>query len=201
MRCSLRTAGPVSPGCSPRSDGRPRGAALGRGQGRRNEDARGEYRNEEEHQRLRRTVCETVGSRHGFRIRQGVSRDASAGRARRRGCARRGLSVLGSDPTGGNRACRGSPKKPVERIRTGTCRDLPNPLQARQIRCVLPPPAIRARARRGAPPAPPVAAISTSAHEIARAACDVAPEPRTSGQAHRAARARARRARRSASTP
>ena len=96
----------------PAQGGRPRGAALGCGHGRRNKDAGGEYRNEEEYQRLRRTVCETVGSRHGFRMRQGVSRDAGAGRARRRGCARRGFVSAGSDPTGGNLACRGSPKNP-----------------------------------------------------------------------------------------
>ena len=84
-----------------------RSASLRLCQCRRNEDAGGEYRNQEKHQRLRRTVWETVGSQHGFRVRQGVSRDASAGRARRRRGARRGLSVLASDPTGGFRVCRG----------------------------------------------------------------------------------------------
>ena len=108
------------------------------------------------------------------------------------GVARRGLSVLGSDPTGGNSRLSRVVEKPVERIRTGTCRDLPYPRPpASSGVCCRPARSSRASSACSSPAGPGDGRL-----DVSRVTCgaprDVAHEPCTARQAHRQSASRRR---------
>src|SRR4029077_1349825 len=158
MRCSLRTAGPVSPGCSPRSEGAREALSLDAA------DAEGE-RTAAANTATRRNISgfgERCGRMSGVGMAFGEGKasrgtpalDAGGGAAMRDAACQCSILTLAEEfapVAGGEKSRRADPDSNLPGSSASSARQIRCVL-ARQIRSALAAPAIRESALRAAPP-------------------------------------------------